>query len=285
MPQPFSHPAGALHARFTRLTRRALSLLLCLLILPACSSLAPPPAPTQTPEPSPTATATILWFPPTATRTPAPSPIPVVTQDYLVGVGDQLFTDDFSQTALWSNAYTPGAAVFLEDKRLTISVDSETNSTLLATLRSEPVLEDFYYEVTASLNLCKGGDRYGLIFRASGIANYYRYVLNCDGQTRFERVVDGVPSAPREWLASAGAPPGAPGQVRVGVWAAGAELRFFLDGRYQYTIDDSTFRGGTVGLFVSSSSSTPASVGFSDLIVQAVRYRRPTPTPYPTATP
>jgi len=255
------------------------------LTLSSCASLVPSPTPTPTSPPTATVTPTIVWFPPTSTRTPLPSPVVQATQEPLPGIGEEIFTDAFDQPELWNTAVSPVAAVIVADDQLTLSVNSEISPTLLVSLRSEPLVQNFYIEVTASLNLCRGNDRYGVIFRANGSGSYFRYVLNCTGQTRFEKVVAGQASAPRDWLTSPLAPAGAPGEVRIGVWAAGSELRFYLNGRYQYTIEDATFLSGTVGLFVSSYTATPTSISFSEMTVYTVNYKRPTPTRLPPANP
>jgi len=254
-------------------------------ILSSCTGLVPSPTPTPTPLPTATVTPTILWFPPTSTKTPLLSPFTLATQEYLPGVGEELFADNFDQPGLWNITTSPAAAVIVADNQLTISINSEISPILLVSLRSQPLVQNFYLEVTAKLNLCRGDDRYGLIFRASGSGSYYRYVLNCNGQTRFERVIAGQAAAPRDWLTSPLAPPGAPGEVKIGIWAAGSEMRFFLGDRYQYTIEDATYLSGTIGLFVSSYTSTPTSVSFSEMTVHAVNYKRPTPTRIPSATP
>lgn len=54
----------------------AVPLFVCILLLSACSTFAPPPAPTETNTPQPTATNTV---PPTPTSTPTNTPPPTVT--------------------------------------------------------------------------------------------------------------------------------------------------------------------------------------------------------------
>jgi hypothetical protein len=80
-------------------------------------------------------------------------------------------------------------------------------------------------------------------------------------------------------LQSGDVPPGAPGLVRIGVWAVGRELRLFLNGRFQFSINDPSFPIGTLGVFVRSAGETPVVVSFSDLVIQEVNYILPTATP------
>ena len=74
---------------------------------------------------------------------------------------------------------------------------------------------------------------------------------------------------------------GAPGEVTIGVWSVGSELRLFLNGRYQFGFTDTSFSSGGLGLFAFSEGTDPVSVTFSDLKVYEVDYVLPTKTPKP----
>ncbi len=74
---------------------------------------------------------------------------------------------------------------------------------------------------------------------------------------------------------------GAPGEVRLGIWAAGSEFRFFLNGRYQFTADDKSYASGGLGVFAYPAGSTPVTVTFSDLAVYAVTYSASAAAPTP----
>lgn len=264
----------------------SLSLTIIFLVLAACAPMQTSPAlATATDEtPAPLPTATIQWFPSTATPTLRPVVLPSATPIYLPGLGNEIFTDDFSSASRWNTASSDEGSVSVSRDRLTIAVKAP--ETTLFSLRSEPLLTDFYAEINAHPALCRGGDSYGLLFRANNLDSY-RYVLACDGTVRLElkkaynrlRVLAGP--AP-----SGDVPPGSPGNVRIGVWAVGPEMRFFLNGRHQFTITDASFGLGTLGVFVQSAeSSSAATVTFSDLVVQSVSYVSPTPTITPSKTP
>ena len=264
------------------------SLILTLIIalaLAACSPIraTPLPAtPTQTPTPSPT--ATVQWFPPTATLTPQALVAPTATPVYLPGLGNEIFSDNFASSARWNTASSDAGSVGISRNRITIAVKAP--ETTLFSLRSEPLLGDFYAEINAHPALCRGGDSYGLLFRANGLDSY-RYVLACDGTVRLE--VKKAYNRPRVLAGpapSGDAPPGSPGDVRLGVWAVGAEMRFFLNGRHQFTLTDRNFPAGTLGVFVQSAETSSATtVTFSELVVQSVSYISPTPTITPSKTP
>ncbi len=147
----------------------------------------------------------------------------------------------------------------------------------MLSLRNDLALNDHYVEITARPSLCRGEDSYGLLVRASA-SNYYRFALSCNGTARAERVSGGTRLLLQQPLPSGDVPPGAPGEVRIGVWAVGKEMRLFLNGRYQFTISDPSFPSGALGVFVRSVGETPAVVSFSDLQIQTVDYVLPTPT-------
>jgi hypothetical protein len=219
---------------------------------------------TETPLP----TATRIWFPPSATPTPQPfsSTPKTATPEMKPNVGDVILEDDFSDDTLWDIASSDKASAAINNNRLTLSVQSQY---YLFSLRHEIVLSDYYVEITAQPGLCKGEDHYGLLVRAS-TATYYRFVLACNGTARVERYTSGNRLMLEGPLASGDAPPGAPGQARIGVWANGKEMRLFLNGRFQFSIIDPSFPSGTVGVFVRSEGSTPVVVSFSDLVIQEI---------------
>ncbi|MDI6768559.1 MAG: hypothetical protein QMD04_02660 [Anaerolineales bacterium] len=249
--------------------------------LTACSGLLPAPLPPSPTAPWPTLTATftptIAWFPPTATNTPLPMQIVIATPEERPGLGEVLFSDHFDAPELWDTAVSNTASAIVERNRLTLAISKP--GTAILSLRQEPLLRDFYAEMTASLSLCRGRDQYGLLVRVQAGGDYYRYAVNCNGQARLERVRSGQPYPLQDWLLSGDAPPGAPGDVKMGVWAVGSEMRFFLNDRHQFTVHDPLFKQGTLGVFVKSEGASPLTVSFLELIVYAVSCASPTATP------
>jgi hypothetical protein len=81
----------------------------------------------------------------------------------------------------------------------------------------------------------------------------------------------------QEPLASGDAPPGAPGEVRIGIWASGDEMRLFLNDRFQFSISDANYLSGSLGVFAQSAGDTPVTVTFSELVVRDVKYIPPAP--------
>lgn len=228
---------------------------------------------TETPPP----TATIVWFPPSATPTPQTLSTKAPTPEMRPGLGAELITDDFSQPILWETAVSDEASAEIQSNRLTLAVQSQVYMT---SLRTDLFIEDYYAEITALPSLCRGDDSYGILVRANG-GSYYRFALACNGTVRAERVSNSIRLVLQQPLASGDVPPGAPGQVRIGIWAVDRELRLFLNGRFQFSINDPSFPIGTIGVFVRSAGETAAVVSFTDLVIQQVDYSLPTATPQP----
>ena len=236
------------------------------LILPACL-----PAPNQLVTETPTSTdtplptETIVWFPPTATHTPFPTPYVTPTVDYLVGVGNRIFYDDFSNEGLWQLERTQNRSAAIGVNELTIVISGAR--AYMSSIREQPVLTDFYLEITAQPNLCRGLDEYGVLLRVSSQSDFYRFSLSCDGQVRFDRVIDGVASVRQPWILSASVPPGAPSTSRLAIAASGEEMRFFINEEFHFSIIDPLLNSGRIGMFARSTSEETVSINFSDLTV------------------
>lgn len=247
------------------------------LLLTSCSAMdaflatdTPKPA-TETPLPSPT----IVWFPPSATPTPQFLSTKAPTPEMRPGLGTDIITDDFSDPLDWDVITSNEASAVMQDNRLSLAVQSQVYMT---SLRHDTLINDYYAEITAQPSLCRGEDSYGVLIRANG-GSYYRFALACDGTVRAERVTNSVRLALQKPIPSGDVPPGAPGKVRIGVWTVGNEMRLFLNGRFQFSINDPSFPIGTIGVFVRSAGETAAVVSFSDLVIQEVNYILPTATP------
>ena len=249
------------------------------IFLTSCSALdemlatnTPMPA-TETPAP----TSTIVWFPPSATPTLQFLSTKAPTPEMRPGLSDELLSDDFSSPLDWDVVTSNDASAVMQDNRLTLAVQSQVYMT---SLRHDTLLTDYYAELTAQPNLCKGDDSYGILIRANG-GSYYRFALACDGTIRAERVNNSVRLVLQKPIPSGDVPPGAPGNVRIGIWVVGNEMNLFLNGRFQFSINDPSFPIGTIGVFVRSAGETATVVSFSDLVIQEVNYIFPTPTATP----
>jgi hypothetical protein len=269
--------------KLTILTKQFLILLLaaCGLVLASCSSLVSIPTVTPTPSFTETSTPTIVWFPSTSTPTTFPTQSPNPTEEYRPGVGDLIFADSFDQPELWNTASSAQASATVTRNRLVLSI-SGPGPLSIVSLRSQPVVGDFYAEALVDVSLCSGKDQYGMVFRTASIKDYYRFVINCSGQERLERVRGGETYPLSDWLSSGDIPVGAPAQVKLGVWADGSEMRLFLNDHFQDVQSDPVFSSGTIGFFIRASGQTPVTISISDLAVHSVTYISPTPSLSPS---
>lgn len=252
--------------------------LLAMTWITACLPLnATLPTAAPTPTETPLQTPTIVWFPPTATPTLLIFPTYTSTPVMNPGIGAVTLTDNFSDPSDWDTASSSDGTAAVSRNRLSLAVQP---GMYILSQRHDLVVGDFYAEITARPSLCRGDDRYGLIVRNVG-RSYYRFALSCNGQVQAERVNTRGIIVLHEPIASGDVPPGAPGEVTIGVWAVGSELRLFLNGRYQFGFTDTSYSSGAFGVFVLSQGTDPVSVTFSDLKVYDVDYVLPTKTPRP----
>ncbi len=212
-----------------------------------------------------TPTATPVWFPPTATPTPFPTQVVTPTPEQRPGVGEEIFSDDFEDPSMWALASGDQGTVALGENDLSIAIQS--GKSYIYSLRKEPVLSNFYLEITVGPTLCNGLDEYGILLRASGNRDGYRFGLSCDGQTRLDRITGFETNNLLPWSISGAFPPGAPSLSKIGVWALGGELRFFINDTYQFSIRDPRIANGQIGVYARSSGVGSLTVLFSKLVV------------------
>jgi hypothetical protein len=258
-------------------------LLLFLLVLSACMPAAAaeptPVVPTETATTTPTATGTIIWFPPTATLTPMPTREVTPTPELRPGVTDIIVEDLFTDKESWHTARTAVGSIAYGRDELTLAVSSSRG--LLISMRSDPLLADFYLEIEADPSLCRGSDAFGLLLRAHSTQDFYRLLINCNGQVRLERIKESKSLPLQDWVPN-GLPPGGMVRTRLGIWALKDELRIFVNDVYQFTVKDPVWTVGQIGVFARSAGDTPLTVSFSRLTVRAVEGGR---SPLPTMTP
>jgi hypothetical protein len=254
-----------------RIVRGFLTACLILICLTACLQVSGGSlySPTATIIES-TQTATIVWFPPTDTPTITPVPPTITpTMEQKPNLGDSIVNDDFTHPAVWSLGRFKEGVIALGVNELALAVSSPGGR--LVSFRQEPTLTNFFYEVTASPNLCAGADAYGLIIRAQNNTDFYAFLLTCSGQVRVERDKISESIALKDWTYVDGpVTPDIGGSTRLGVWAYGREMRFFVNDVYQFTVSDPAFPKGLVGLYARSAGSTVLTVNFSDLLVREI---------------
>ncbi|HSR20017.1 MAG TPA: hypothetical protein VLL49_03800 [Anaerolineales bacterium] len=239
-----------------------------LFIAVACTAVAgtPPEAPsTPTSVPAVVAPTEILWFPPTETPAIAAAVTEPPTPERKPGVGELLVADNMTSSAYWNASDSGAAAAMVSERGLTVS--ARPGGPPVVALHRSAVFGDMMLEMTARPSLCRGRDAYGLVFRAPNELAFYRFVAVCDGLAAVERLSLGTPRVLQPPTATSDVPVGAPGEVRLGVWALDSEFRFFLNDRYQFSVIDTNYLAGGIGVFVEAHGDNPAVVTFSDLKV------------------
>ena len=243
--------------------------LVLILALASCSG-APAAVPEGTEVLLPTSTltpsATVEWFPPTDTPTPQPTPGTTPTPALLDGVDGVVFSESFISLGNWLVPTTNRGEINVDRNQLNIIIREP--GSYLAAVRQEPELETYYVELTASPSLCQGKDEYGLLFQASGLDQYYRYGLSCEGELRLDRISGGTVSAVQPWTPSSAVPRAAPSQTQLGVLVEGDRMSFFIDDAFQFSVEERQLTSGTLGVFAHSRGATAVTVSFSDLIVR-----------------
>ena len=227
-----------------------------------------PPLPTETRLPTETAAPTTVWFPPTATPSPFPTPVITPTVDLRPQLGGVIFQDDFTNPSLWTLGQTASSSVAMGNNKLSLVLNQPGG--YLFSLRQEPILDDFYLEITANTSLCRGTDEYGMLLRVTPGLEFYRFSLSCDGQVRLDKYYQGRASSPQPWSMSGAVPPGAPSKSRLAVWAKDKELLFYINDEYQFTVLDPSISEGSLGAFIRSDGDNTVSISFSDLLVHQV---------------
>ena len=226
-----------------------------------------PLPPTETATITSTVTATIDWFPATATSTLRPTQIIEPTPEMRPGVGSLLIDDLLSSGSQWQTGRFSAGNITQVNNSLTIAIQQSRAS--LLSLEMKNILRDFYLETKVNIGLCKSNDVYGLIVRAVSEYNYYRFLVDCQGYARAERVRDGATTLMQDWTPT-GLPPGAPLDVSLGVWVVGSEMRLFANNAYIFSVKDPVFTEGTVGIFARASGDSPVTVSFSEMAISSV---------------
>jgi len=243
-------------------------MLLIGLLLVGCGIQLPTPLPTLEPTATQTPTPTIIWFPFTMTPTVLPTLVPTPTPDLRPGLGDIIVKDDFSTGEAWLLRSTPDASVAIANNHITLALSLEQG--FLFSLRTEPVLEDFYVEITASPNLCGPEDEYGLMIRTTPALSYYRFAISCDGRAKLVKVSRNSTSVLVSSERYAVIPSAAPSSSRLAVWASGEDIRFFVNNQFLFSIRDTILKQGTLGVFVRIVGEKAVSVNYSDLVIYQV---------------
>ncbi len=229
------------------------------------------PAATATTEPTSTATATA-----TATVSPTPAATETVaapaTPDPNQGVGDVIYNEPFDGTLGWGWGYSDDAATFTTENGVVKAVTTKGDAGWRVTIGPGATWLDQQIVLDTDTTACTENDEYGLLYRATlddqtGILNGYVFKVTCGGLASVETVRDNQPSVlidPIEVTLNK------TGANTLTVWAGRGEMRFYVNGAYVATAQDSTFTSGRLGLYVRDRNGGGMTVAFTELTVRQV---------------
>lgn len=221
--------------------------------------------PTRTPVPSdtPVPTDTVMWFPPTSTPRPLNTPTPFPTLNQLPSVGELLLADDFSDESTWQTYRSSSGNAVIANNELTLAVQDSAG--LIASYASLPQYGDYFLSVNVDLSICTYyEDWYGIAFRVGDSGNYYRWLFNCLGQTRMDRIYKGRIYVVKDWAANGVIRNFAPQKFRAAIAADGSSLKFYANDTLLMTVEDTVFTAGGYGVQLYSTGHSPMSVSFSE---------------------
>ena len=228
------------------------------------------PTATEIPTFTPVPTNTVVWFPPTATPRPMRTPTAVPTVSQLPSLGNIVIADNFSSEENWQTYRSPLGNAVISNNELTLAIQNADSG--IASYSSHPQMGDYYMSMDVSLSLCSwNGDWYGVAFRVENSENQYRWVFNCLGQTRVERIYKGRIYVIEDWDINGVIKPSAPQKFSIGIAARGSELRFYANDSLLITVEDTVFKTGGYGFAAASDGYSPLTVSFSNFTLTEIR--------------
>lgn len=245
-----------------------------LILLSGCSNLIPSPTPlppTPTATQTYTPTPTIDWFPatPTPTLIAAASPTPQPTLEaQREGITALLIDDNFTDERLWTTPQGPAGNVAFGSENLSLAVARADTS--LSSVSQHELPANFYLEITVQTSLCQPQDEAGLIFGRQSTNDFYRLLINCAGEFRFELFQGGQRIVLRDWEDATQMQLGLAATNRLGLWVNEGEFRLYVNDVFQFSEGIARDRSGGLGVFARTVSGSAMTVKFSDLQIYQV---------------
>jgi len=242
----------------------------------ATLTAAPPLPATRTPPPSATPSLTLTPVPTwTATIGPTVTPTapPLPTDDPRFGLGLDLSAPDYRDgfdRLTWGELSDPGAVNTLTDGGLKASdLLADAYIWWSATL-PDAAAGDFYAEVTAVIQACRGKDAAGFAVRIGGVNLNSGYALevSCDGHYRVRKFHEGAVAVLRDWMAAEAIVQGPQATNRLGLLANGDRITVFANGMaLGPPLQDADLFYGTFGLYAFARETPGVVVTFDDFSV------------------
>ena len=165
----------------------------------------------------------------------------------------------------WPTGFNEYTTIEFEDGFLKLTAEKDVDGWRL----TWPFLSDFYLEATLKSPECSGGDHFGLMFRVPANANAnkgYLFGITCDGRYSLRRWDGTNMYALVGWTADDAI--NTDGAVnKLGIWAEGKNLAFYINGEKVDEVTDNTYLEGSFGLFVGNGGEDKVTVS-----VDQIRY-------------
>lgn len=206
----------------------------------------------------------------TQTSTLTPTTAGAVTPTFSSGdprasLGEPDFSDHFVDGANWYVYNDQHVNIETQDGKLKMTaLNADKYEAMM--LSTQPIIDDFYMEITVTTVECSGFDRYGLIFRAPGFTPIQGYLFGftCDGKYSL-RIFNGVDfTAVVQWTQSELINAGSNQTNRLGLSAVGSQLKLYANGKPLLELEDEHFSSGYFGLFISAYVTPGFTTSFSD---------------------
>ena len=196
-----------------------------------------------------------------------PTPLPVINE--LPKLGGLILADNFSREDSWQTFRSSQGNAVISNNEITLAIQGTDSR--IASYSSLPQYGDYFLRLDVSLSLCSWNeDWYGIAFRVNDSENQYRWLFNCLGQTRVDRVYRGRAYPINDWDINGVIKQTAPQKFSVGIAAKGGELRFFANDTLLTTVEDTVFSDGGYGLLASSAGYGPLTVSFSNFALMEI---------------
>ncbi len=242
-----------------------------LLLIAACAGQTsqtvptPEPEPTQLLSPSPT----IDWFPSTPTPTRIATEVGgLPTQISEVPVSWPLMvSDDFSDPSHWQEFSSSVGTVAYDANALTLALPA--GKTPLISMSDHILPGEFYLELSMDVLMCSDADQYGLILWRNSTSGTFRIWFNCQGEVMADRQIGASIGRLLNWQTGRKLQPGAPASNRIAVWADSGQLRVFVNGAEQYSLQTRSDLSGALGVIAQGAGSNAATFSISDLLIYA----------------
>lgn len=241
------------------------------LLVSACAGQMAEIPPTLEPEPTLTLlpSPTIDWFPSTPTPTRGATEVAVLpTAISEVPVSWPLVvSDDFTDSSHWQVSNSSSGTVAYETNALSLALPA--GKTPLVSISDHILPGEFYLELTMNVLMCGDADQYGLILWRNSTSGTFRIWFNCQGEVMAERQIGESIGRLLTWQPARKLQPGAPASNRIAVWAGGGQLRVFVNGVEQFSLQTRSNLNGALGVIAQGAGSNAATFSISDLIIYA----------------